>query len=124
MSESERRTHSEFLLPMSIVSKGDISRLTNEVERVDNELTEDSVREKVGSNEHAEPVMTDQLREFLSLNNLNLESGHDRAELIKEMRLLKENAQVIHMTFAVPADGESLQQIAKWFRESVHPQTV
>ena len=124
MSESERRTHAEFLLPMSIVSKGDISRLTNEVERVDNELTEDSVREKVGSNERAEPVMTDQLREFLSLNNLKLESGHDRAELIKEMRLLKENAQVIHMTFAVPADGESLQQIAKWFRESVHPQTV
>jgi Xaa-Pro aminopeptidase len=124
MSESERKTHTEFLLPMNIVSKGDISRLTNELERVDNELTEVSVREKVGSNEHTEPVMSDQLKEFLSENNLKLDNAHDRTELIKEMRLLKENAQVIHMTFAVPADGESMQQIAKWFRESVHPQTV
>lgn len=109
---------------MSIVSKGDISRLANELERVDNELTEDSVRDKVGSTDHQEPVMTDQLREFLSVNTLTLDNARERTELIKEMRLLKENAQVIHMTFAVPADGESLQQIAKWFRESVHHQTV
>lgn len=125
MNESEQqRTHTNFILPLNVVSKGDVSRLVNELERVDNELTADSVRERVGSNEHTEVAMSQQLNEFLGQNNLKLESAHDRGELIKEMHLLKENAPVIHMTFAVPADGESLQQIAKWLRESVHPQTV
>jgi hypothetical protein len=124
MNETERKTHTDFILPMNVVSKGDISRLTNELERVDNKLTEDAVRERVGSTEYVEPVVSDQLREFLNQNNLKLDNARDRTELIKEMRLLKENAQVIHMTFAVPADGESMQQIAKWFRESIHPQTV
>jgi hypothetical protein len=124
MNENEQKTHTNFVLPLNVVTKGDVSRLTNELERVDNELTADTVREKVGSNEHAEIVMSAQLTEFLNQNNLKLENAHDRGELIKEMRLLKENAPVIHMTFAVPADGESLQQIAKWLRESVHPQVV
>lgn len=125
MSESEQRTtHTEFILPLSVVSKGDVSRLMNELERVDNELTEQTVREKVGSSEHVEPVMSEQLSEFLSQNNLKLDNALDRSALVKEMRLLKENVPVIHMTFAVPADGESLQQIAKWLRDSVHPQTV
>jgi len=123
MSE-ELRTHSNFVLPLNVVTKGDVSRLANEFERVDNELTAESVREKVGSSEHVEPVMSQQLRDFVNQNNLKLDNAHDRAELIKEMRLLKDNAPVIHMTFSVPADGESLQEIAKWLRESVHPQTV
>jgi hypothetical protein len=124
MSESERKTHADFALPPTVVSKGDVARLMNELERVDNELTADSVRDKVGVSDHAEPVVSEQLRAFLNQNNLTLDNGHDRAEFIKEMRLLKEHAPVIHMTFAVPADGDSLQQIAKWLRDEVHPQTV
>lgn len=122
--ETTHRTHTDFVLPMNIVSKGDISRLANELERIHNELTEDTVREKVGASERAEVVMSDGMREFLNQNNLKLDNPRDRGDLVKEMRLLKENAQVIHMTFAVPADGESMQELAKWFRESVHPQTV
>jgi hypothetical protein len=124
MSESERRNHSDFILPLNVVSKADVSRLMNELERVDSELTAVSVRKKVGSDDTHEVAMSDQLTEFIDQNNLKLDNGHDRSDLIKEMRLLKDNAPVVHMTFAVPADGESLQQIAKWFRDSVHPQTV
>jgi Xaa-Pro aminopeptidase len=125
MSELERRTtHTTFVLPLNVVSKGDVSRLMNELERVDGELTADSVREKVGATEHRETAMSQELTDFLGQNNLTLDNALDRAELIKEVRLLKDNAPVIHMTFAVPADGESLKQIAQWLRESVHPQTV
>lgn len=124
MSDEVPKTHANFVLPLNVVSKGDVSRLINEFERVDNELTAESVREKVGSGEHVEPVMSQQLRDFLDQNGIQLGDGLRRSELIKEMHLLKENARVIHMTFAVPADGESLQQIAKWLRDSVHPQTV
>lgn len=124
MSESGVKTHEEFILPPSVVSKIDVSHLVAEAERADNELTAEAVGEKVGSFEHPELVLADQFKSFLDLNNIQLDDSHDRTELIKQLRQLKDAVPVVHMTFAVLADRESLQQLVKWFREATHPQTV
>lgn len=113
-----------FSLPLSVVSKADVARLVVEVERIDNERMADAVREKVGSPTQSEVTMSQQLADFLSQNQLGTETGLQWGELIKQLRALKENAPVIHMTFAVPADRESLQQLVGWLRSSVHPQAV
>jgi F0F1-type ATP synthase delta subunit len=60
----------------------------------------------------------------LTLNKLSLEKSTERTELIRQLHIFKDNVPVIHMTFAVEADTESLGQIAQWLRESIHPQAV
>lgn len=119
-----RTTHDRFILPATVVSRADVSRLVNEAERVDNEMTANSVREKIGSEAQALPAMTQQLSDFIEQNGISLEKSHDRSNLVKELRALKENVQVIHMTFAVETDLESLQELVSWVRSEIEPQAV
>jgi len=115
---SEVTPYTKFVLPTSVVTKLDVSRLVNELEKVDNELTAAAVRKQ----DHVQPVMSQQLAEFLEQNKVSLDEG-DRGDLIKLLRLLKENVPVIHMTFAVTADQESLQKLVQWLRAET-PQAV
>lgn len=124
MSKIDTQTYATFRLPTSVVSKIDVSRLVHEAERVDNELTTRHVRKKAKANETAAPIMSDQLAEFLKINELSFEAAKERGSLIKQLRTLKTNIPVTHMTFASEADPESLQKLTLWLRESVHPQAV
>jgi len=115
---SEVTPYTKFVLPTSVVTKLDVSRLVNELEKVDNELTAAAVRKQ----DHVQPVMSQQLAEFLEQNKVSLDDD-DRGDLIKQVRLLKDNVPVIHMTFAVTADQESLQKLVQWLRAET-PQAV
>lgn len=119
------KTNVGLALPPSVVSRLDLSRLVSEAERIDNELTAEAVRAKTGSAPQARPAISDQLVEFLQLNKLAFDADSNaRTELVKQLRRLKDEAPVIHMTFAVTADAESLQQLAQWLRTSIHPQAL
>jgi len=124
MTEIVSKTHDTFILPSSLVTRVDVSRLVSEVERVDNDLNAAMVRAKTGAPAQAIPVLSQQLADFLSQNQLDLNESRGRSELIKELRILKDQVPVIHMTFAVSADRESLQQLAQWLRTSIHPQAL
>lgn len=124
MSEGGSKTHADFKLPPNIVSKVDVAHLANEIERVDNDMTAGAVREKIGQDVDVHIVYSDQLKDFLEWNELNLDDSHARSELIKELRILKDKVREIHMTFAVQTDPESLREITKWVRETVDPQAV
>lgn len=124
MSENETLTPEVLKLPSSIVSKLDLSRLVTEAERVDNELTEVSIRSKAGGESIPSPAKSAQLNDFLQTNNLSFDDDHRRGEIISAMRRLKDLAPVVTMTFAVVADTESLEQLTQWLRDSVHPQVL
>lgn len=124
MNESVTKTYADFILPPSVVSKRDVSRLVDEVERVDNSLTTSLVRAKTGITEQISVVLSEGLKEFLIQNQLTLKSSRERTDLIKQLRQLKDTVPVIHMTFAVTADPDSLQQLTAWLRTSVHRQAV
>lgn len=125
MNEPQLKSHTTFVLPPSVVSKIDISHLVAELEALDGTLNAMAIRAKIGTQDQARPAVSDQLTEFLQINALRIEAdGHSRAELIKQVRLLKEKAPIIHMTFAVEADKQSLQQLVQWLRTSIHPQAV
>lgn len=117
-------TYQSFTLPMSVVSHIDLSHLVRDVERIDNDRTAATVRAKAGASEQPSLPPSVPLRDFLDANQLTLESAQERSQLVKELRLLKDKAPVIHLTFASPADQDSLQQLARWARESVHPQAI
>jgi F0F1-type ATP synthase delta subunit len=113
-----------FVLPLSVLSKVDVSRLVNELERVDNEQTQATVREKVASTAHPELMISRQFADFLNENKLTIATSQERAALLKQLRLLKEHIPVIHMTFAVNADRDSLAKLTQWLRTSISAQAV
>lgn len=124
MNEAAAKTYADFVLPPCIVSKVDLSHLVDEVEKIDNELTTASVRAGVGVSEQVAPTASKRLIDFMNQNQIRFGTGPERAALIKQLRKLKDTAPVVHMTFAVEADAESLQQITQWLRTSLHPQAV
>lgn len=113
-----------FRLPLSVVTRVDLSRLVTEVEQVDGHLTTIAARAKTGVVTPAMPGLSQPLHDFLTLNSLSLDDPQARAELVRQLRLFKDRTPVIHMTFATAADQESLQELTKWARASVHPQAV
>jgi hypothetical protein len=117
-------TPTQLVLPSSVISKADVSRLAFELERVDNEMTTAVVRAKEGIVAQESTVLSDRLREFVEQNNVQLEDSLGRTDLIKQLRTLKEKVPVIHMTFATVAEPESLQLLTRWLRNSIHPQAV
>lgn len=124
MSEPKTVAYTDFVLPPSVVSKLDVSRLLTEAERIDNELTQAAARDRVGAGSDGQPAASERLADFLQANDLQLDDAYQRADIIKQLHLLKDKAPIIHMTFAVEADLESLGQLAQWLRESVHPQAI
>lgn len=125
-TEQAKKTHADFVLPPNVVTKTDLSRLVNEFEQLDNDLTAVAVRAKAGAGAQEKPVLSDALKDFLVQNKLahELESSSGRSGLVKQLRLFKDKAPVVHMTFAVKADHASLAELVTWLRQSVHPQTV
>ena len=114
----------QFILPSNVISQADVSRLSIELERVDNEMTAAAVREKQGIAKEEPKAISDRLRTFIEQNKLDLSDSHVRTDLIKEVRRLKEEVPVIHMTFATVAEPESLRLLASWLRTEIHPQAV
>lgn len=112
-------TYTTFQLPASIVTKLDLARLVSEAERIDDALTTAEIRARTGAAALPAPAVSIQFIQFLQVNKLSME-GPRRAEVLRELRQLKDKAPVVHMTFAVTADIESLQQLANWLRQSVH----
>lgn len=125
MNEQDVKPYTDFVLPISVVSKVDVSRLLSELEIVDNQLTEQTIRAQTArSNSQVQPALSDQMSDFLTQNQVTLRTSRERSDLITQLRLLKDSVPVIHMTFAVPADRDSLSQVVQWLRTSIHPQVV
>ncbi|MFZ2544435.1 MAG: hypothetical protein WAW80_00430 [Candidatus Saccharimonadales bacterium] len=119
-----QKTYTDFILPPTIVSKIDIARMMSEAEQVDSDMTASDVRAKTGVTTPIAPILSELFEQFLAQNELKFVTSLERTELIEQLRLLKDNVPIIHMTFAVEADRESLSQLVAWLRESIHSQAV
>lgn len=124
MTEHIEYDYKNFSLPAGVVSHRDLSRLVTEAERVDDEMTASTVRARTTTQAAETPAFSGQFTDFLADNKLEFTESKVRTDIIKELRLLKTKAPVVHTTFAVPADSESLQTLAAWFRKSIHPQVL
>ncbi len=114
----------DLILPASVVSKADVARLAAELERIDSDLSTNTVRSKVGASTFEVPPMSRQLADFVLENKLDIATATTRTQLIKRVGAMKDTLPIVHMTFASEADRESLGQLALWLRTSVHPQAV
>lgn len=115
-----------YVLPPALVTRADLAHLVREVEAVDNEFEAQKARARSTGQQIAYrlPAMSRTLADFLELNKLNLADDQGRMALKEQLKLLKDKAPVMHMTFAVEADPVSLAQLVAYLRKEIHPQTL
>ena len=121
---SQPNDQTSYILPPSVITKLDVSRIIDQAEAADNAKSSAEMRAKAGVKSEASVLISEQLQDFLTINQLEFGDSQQRSQLIAGLRHLKDNLEVIHMTFAAPADQESLEKLASWLRQSVHPRAV
>ncbi len=114
----------DYLFPAALIGRPDLARLIREVESVDNDLESQKVRSKAEETGCHMPTMSRGLSDFLELNKLDLKEDKMRMQLREQLRVIKDKAPVIHMTFAVDADPEFLQKLVSYMRAELHPHTL
>lgn len=113
-----------FKLPSTLATLRDLRRLINEVERIDSLLISSDIQERTGHQTGDDVVMSDQLRDFMEINELELGDSQARTALINQLRQLKDAVSTIHVTFADTVGQEELAKLVDWARQAVHPQIV
>jgi G3E family GTPase len=102
-----------------------LSRLVRDIENIDNELEAQKARNHAtGQTGYHMPNFGKSLSDFAELNKLDLADDQLRMVLKEQMKLMKEKAPILHMTFAVEADPASLQQLVDYVRRELHPQAL
>jgi hypothetical protein len=96
-----------------------------EVESLDNELESQKARNHAtGQKGYRMPNTSRGLSDFAELNKIDLADDKSRVFLKEQMKVMKDKAPIIHMTFAVEADPESLKFLVEHIRKELHPQAL
>jgi G3E family GTPase len=103
-----------------------LARLVREVEGLDNDFEVQKARARATGQQVAYrmPSLSRSLADFLELNKINVGDDQGRMLLKEQLRVMKDQAPIIHMTFAVEADPTSLAQLVAYLRKEIHPQTL
>lgn len=112
-------TSQEFILPLRIVSRIDLNRLTRELEDLNDFLTQGAVRQP-GTPMNL-PKLTSLLEEVAATNRISLLDKPAREQLSAVLQKLKNGAPEIHISFAADPPGPFVQKILEWFRREVNP---
>lgn len=123
MSDDAPLALDRLSLPPSVVSKADVARLGVELERIDNDLSTNTVRTKVGAATQDVPPMSRQLADFVLENKLDINVATLRTQLIKQVNNMKDTLPIIHMTLREQSQAIA-GRMTLWLRQEVHPQAV
>lgn len=114
-----------YILPPALITRADLARIVREVESIDVELEAQKARaHTTGKTAHHMPAMSQGLNDFAEMNKIDVADDQARMHLKEDLRRLKDKAPVMHMTFATPADPQSLGQLVDWIRREIHPQAL
>jgi F0F1-type ATP synthase delta subunit len=108
-------------LPVQILSGGDVSRLSREVESLGTFFEQAAVR---GTTAQSVPQVSQLLTALLNENNINVLLEADRKRLSAFLKTLHEKAPVVHISFATDPRPDFLMKIAAWFRAEAHPHVL
>lgn len=108
-----------FLLPGSVMGRQDMARLLRELEKIDNDFETQTLR--TPGQPLTIPAMSRTLSEIIAANQVSIEQLEERQQLVKNMRVTKDKAPGVHITFAVDPHPEVVNQIVAWVRANLHP---
>jgi len=119
MADSEKRG---FILPVSIVSPTDVSRVSREIETIDVFFRQAAIRQS--GQQESIPRASKLLDKLVTENQLNLLQEDHRRFIQDSMKVLHSSAPVLHMSFSVDPPGQYVQRIVAWLRKNVHAQAL
>ena len=109
----------DYVLPASLIGHADLSRLIREIESVEGAVQAQKVRD-AKAKVHL-PNLSQSLSDFFELNSLEPTDSEALLTLKDRLRVVKDHAPVVHMTFATEVDPEQLEGLVTWLRQEVHP---
>ncbi len=112
----------ELKLPLSVVDRHDVLRMSREIAAIDEFMLQARLR-KPGEGV-ALPRISSILEETSKLNALNLLNEPDRKKLKDSLLYIKDHAPTIHMSFAVEPSTVVSSRIVEWFRTKIDPATL
>lgn len=107
-----------FVLPLQIISQSDLSRVTREMEEVDDFFTQASLK---AASAKSVPQISLQLSGLFEENSLNLLQKQDRRQLKQFLEVLRAKAPVVTASFATDPKTDFLMKLVGWFRTEAHP---
>lgn len=117
-TEPAKRGAEILVLPSTIVSRVDVTRLAREVESMVGYLEQKSHNP---DSKLMQPPTTDSLKAMVRANDLDMAETKDRQRLYSFLTALKTDAPRIHMSFAVEAPVDFTAKLVDWLRSEIHP---
>ena len=111
----------ELSLPIQVITRADVSRLTREVEGLVAFFEQAAIR---GATAQTVPQLSAQLTALLNENKLNVLREEDRQKLTDFLSHVRTKAPVVHASFAVDPKPDFLMRITAWFRQEAHPHVL
>jgi hypothetical protein len=114
--------HKELILPPSVISQADVTRLIRELNGLNDFFVDANARAS------GTPIQPRRLSRMLDqtakTNGYNLLQQPQRDSLITELEAILQKAPMLHISFAAEPSPKSLEPILAWFRQNIHPQAL
>lgn len=107
------------ILPDTIISKADVTRLQKQVAELDDKLHQHRLK----NNDELPnlPVLPAAVTLTVEAFGIEINADEHRAKFLKQLEGILANSPVIHISFAVTPKPAFMQKITHWFRTEVHP---
>lgn len=106
-------------LPLLVTGPSDVSRLLREVRSLEDYLHQASLRRDGGTINL--PRTSRILEELAFANHLDLLQSVDRQLAVDFLNRVKQQAPVVHISFAVDPSSAFMSKITSWLRQNIHP---
>jgi len=106
-------------LPSFITGTLDVSSLIHELDKLEENFLQLKLRQS--GSEVSMPKSSTMLNKTAEIYNLNLLHEADRKNLANYLRLTKDKAPIIHISFNADPTSEFLDKLILWLRSEIHP---
>ncbi len=109
---------SDFVLPPTIVSRGDLGKTIREIEAINDYFHQEGLR---GRKDQPLPTLSLGLDSMAKVNGLNMIHAEDRERLHGFLNRIKSKSPTVHMSFPSEAGDDFKAKLLDWFRTNIHP---
>lgn len=108
-----------IVLPLSVMTVIDLSRVGRELEQLDEFLVQSAIR--TPGTPMQLPRLSKMLDDVAVANKINLLEDAHRKALLNALSYLKEHAPKLHISFAAEPNGAFINKIADYIRTAISP---
>lgn len=111
----------QFILPPQVVGKADINNLLHEIELLESELLKLKGQASLSASQKSTLLrVTDELAQTAAVNDYDLKKASDRQKFTKTLIDIRDQAPLLHISFAAESSPKVTQAILAWLRGNVH----